>query len=56
MTDQSPDATDGRLAAELERRLWALFDAAKVICECETPAAWATLYRAVADVPEGQRP
>jgi len=44
------------LDAELQARLWALFDASKTACERDTPAAWAALHRAVADVPESQRP
>lgn len=46
----------GLLDAELQRRLWFLFDTAKAICEVETPEAWAALYRAVADVPECKKP
>jgi hypothetical protein len=36
-------------------RLWLLFDAAKALCDSETPENWAALYRAVADVPESVR-
>ena len=65
MTDQHRSTDDHRYDAdgyrldtdaELQRRLWRLFDVAKAICETETPAAWIDLYRAVADVPESQRP
>lgn len=53
------DGNDGAgqtLSAELQVRLWALFDAARAICERETPEAWAALYLAVARVPESLRP
>lgn len=48
MSNQMPNET--------VRRLWVLFDAAKDICEQETPQAWCVLYRAVADVAESDRP
>ena len=44
-----------RLEAEMLRRLWTLYDAAKVISEQgdrATVDAWAALYVAVANVPE----
>lgn len=44
------------MTAELQRRLWALFDAAKALAETESPERWAALYIAVADIPESQRP
>jgi hypothetical protein len=47
-----------RLEAEMLRRLWALYDAAKVISEQgdrATVDAWAALYVAVANVPERAR-
>ena len=44
------------LEAELMRRFWLLFDAAKAICEQDTPATWAALYVAVAAIPESQHP
>jgi hypothetical protein len=50
-------ATQERLDAELRRRLWTLYDAAKVISyhpDDATADQWAVFYRAVADVPEGQ--
>lgn len=54
--------TQTRLDAELRKRLWACFDAARALivsAEREangSVAAWEKLHRAVADVPESQRP
>lgn len=51
-----------RLDAELQRRLWACYDAAYHMCNGrgpgEEPSAedWAALYRAVGGVPSSQRP
>jgi hypothetical protein len=41
---------------EVQRRLWALFDAAKALAERDGPGRWAALYEALANVPESQRP
>lgn len=48
-----------RLDAELRRRMWVLFDAAKVISErgdVATPDEWAAFHIAVCNIPESQRP
>lgn len=48
-----------RLKSELERRMWALFDAAKVISErgdIATPDDWAAFHIAVCNIPESQHP
>jgi len=52
-----PDNYRDRMDVELRRRLWTLYDAAKVISyhtDDATPDQWSAFYRAVADVPEGQ--
>lgn len=54
---QKPTSQTTGLDAELRKRLWALYDAAKVISyhtEDATDAQWIAFYRAVADVPENQ--
>lgn len=48
-----------RLGSELWRRMWALFDAAKIISErgdVATPDDWAAFHIAVCNIPESQRP
>jgi hypothetical protein len=53
----SSSKTTGGLDAELRRRLWALYDAAKVIRyhpDDATDVEWSAFYRAVADIPESQ--
>lgn len=48
-----------RLDAELQRRLWTLFDAAKVLSDrgdAATAEEWAAFHGAVARVPEKMRP
>ncbi len=47
------------LDAELQSRLWRLFDAAKVISErgdVATPDEWAAFHIAVCGIPESQHP
>lgn len=47
------------LDAELQSRLWRLFDAAKVISErgdVATPDEWAEFHIAVCSIPESQHP
>lgn len=54
-----PNETTTNWEAELRRRLWALFDAAKVISErgdSATPDQWAEFHLAVCLVPESQHP
>lgn len=53
----SPAEVAAELDAELLRRMWALFDAAKAMCQGGEwePEVWERLIRAVADVPESAR-
>ena len=51
-----PAMNQTTLEAELMRRFWLLFDAARRLCEQDTPATWAALYAAVAAIPESQHP
>jgi hypothetical protein len=45
------------LIEELQRRFWVLYDISKIMTDNEpTPEIWAAFYRAVADIPESQRP
>ncbi len=46
--------TMAALDAVLRLRLWDVFDAAKAICDADTPERWVNLYRAVAAIPESQ--
>lgn len=53
----TPQTTKVRLDTELRRRLWSLYDAAKIITwhpDDATPEQWSAFFRAVADVPESQ--
>lgn len=43
------------LEAELQERLWVLFDAAKALGESDSAERWEALHRAVANVPESRR-
>lgn len=48
--------TAALLEKEAARRLWALYDAARALCDDDAPERWENLFQAVANVPESSRP